>query len=69
MKEYIIEKYGSIDNFVEQTDVKISRTYLFKLVNDNTTNPSLAVLKELSRVLEIEIKDVIDLVYSNRHRD
>lgn len=69
MREYIHEHYGSIDNFVAKTEIELSRTYIYKLCDDETVNPTVAVLEELSRVLKIPIEEVMKLVYSNRHRD
>lgn len=69
IKELIINKYKSIDNFIEETDVQLGRTYLYRLVNDETVNPSLAVVEELARVLEKNVDDIVKAIYSTRHRD
>lgn len=69
IKDLIITKYKSIDNFIEETDVQLGRTYLYRLVNDETVNPSLAVVEELARVLEKNVDDIIKAIYSTRHRD
>lgn len=69
MREYINKHYGSIDNFVEQTEISLSRTYVYKLCDDKTVNPTIAVLEELSKALKIPMEEVMKLVYSNRHRD
>lgn len=69
IKELIITKYKSIDNFIEETDVQLGRTYLYRLVNDETVNPSLAVVEELARVLEKNVDDIVKAIYSTRHRD
>lgn len=69
IKDLIITKYKSIDNFIEETDVQLGRTYLYRLVNDETVNPSLAVVEELARVLEKNVDDIVKAIYSTRHRD
>lgn len=65
----INEKFSTIDNMLEVTDIQLSRTYLYRLVNDNTVNPSLEVIEELARILETSIDQIVKAVYSTRHRD
>jgi len=69
LKELIEDKYGSIDKLIKETDVQLSRTYLYSLVYDDTVNPSLEVMQELSKVLEVEVKDIVEAIRSSRHRD
>lgn len=65
----INEKFSTIDNMLEVTDIQLSRTYLYRLVNDNTVNPSLEVIEELARILETSVDQIVKAVYSTRHRD
>lgn len=65
----INEKFSTIDNMLEVTDIQLSRTYLYRLVNDNTVNPSLEVIEELARILEASVDQIVKAVYSTRHRD
>lgn len=69
IKDMINEKFSTIDNMLEVTDIQLSRTYLYRLVNDNTVNPSLEVIEELARILETSIDQIVKAVYSTRHRD
>lgn len=69
IKDMINEKFSTIDNMLEVTDIQLSRTYLYRLVNDNTVNPSLEVIEELARILEASVDQIVKAVYSTRHRD
>ena len=61
LEEVIKQKYGSLDKMLENTE-EISRSYLFKIVNGETNNPSKNILKELSRLLELSVEEVIKLI-------
>lgn len=69
LKEIILRKYASIDEFIEATNVPISRTYLYRLVNDTTVNPSLTVIEILATILGMEMTELAAIIYSNRYRD
>lgn len=69
IKDLIEEKFSSIDNMLESTDVEISRTYLYKLVSEGSINPSLEIIEELARVLEKGVDEIIKAVYRSRYRD
>lgn len=61
LEEVIKTKYGSIDKMLEQTD-QISRAYIYRLVNGSKSNPTKNILQELSRLLEITVDEVVELL-------
>lgn len=61
LEEIIKNKYGSVDNMVANTD-QISRAYIYKLVQGTKCNPTKDILKELSRLLEMPIEKVVELI-------
>ncbi len=70
IKDIVVEKYGSINNFVEEnyTKLKISRTHMYKLLNGENVNPTVETLVELAILLEIP-EEVVFREYSTRHRN
>ena len=69
LKELILEKFESVDKFLNATDIQLSRTYLYRLLFDEEVNPSLAVIEELARVLEKSVDEIVKAIYSNTHRE
>lgn len=61
LEELIKNKFGSIENLTAQTD-KLSRAYIYKLIQGTMSNPSKDVLKELSRLLELPVEKIIELI-------
>lgn len=70
IKEIVVKKYGSINNFVEKnyTKLKISRTHMYKLLNGEDVNPTVETLVELATLLDIP-EEVVFREYSTRHRN
>lgn len=70
IKDIVVEKYGSINNFVEEnyTKLKTSRTHVYKLLNGESANPTVETLVELATLLEIP-EEVVFREYSTRHRN
>lgn len=64
LEELIKNKYGSIDNMLNNTD-QISRAYIYQLIQGFKNNPTKDILKELSRLLEISLEEVVELLESN----
>ncbi len=64
LEELIKNKYGSIDNMLNNTD-QISRAYIYQLIQGIKSNPTKDVLKELSRLLEISLEEVVELLETN----
>ena len=64
LEELIKNKYGSIDNMLNNTD-QISRAYIYQLIQGFKSNPTKDVLKELSRLLEISLEEVVELLETN----
>jgi hypothetical protein len=62
LKEYIIERYGSINNFLETTDIKISRSQVYYILNQGKNNITLESIREFSRVLELKEQQIIYLL-------
>lgn len=61
LEDIIKQKYGSVDNMVAKTD-QISRAYIYKMVQGVSCNPTKDILKELSKLLELPIGEVISLI-------
>ena len=61
LEEVIKDKYGSIDNMLNNTD-QISRSYIYQLVQGIKNNPTKDILKELSRLSELTIEEVVELL-------
>ena len=70
IKEIVIERYGSINNFIDKnyTKLKTSRTHMYKLLNGENVNPTVETLVELSTLLELP-EEVVFREYSTRHRN
>jgi transcriptional regulator with XRE-family HTH domain len=64
LEELIKNKYGSIDNMLNNTD-QISRAYIYQLIQGFKNNPTKDILKELSRLLEISLEEVVELLETN----
>ena len=61
LEDIIKDKYGTVDNMLVNTD-QISRAYIYQLVQGTKNNPTKDVLKELSRLLELPIEKVVELI-------
>lgn len=61
LETIIKEKYGSIDNMVLNTEI-ISRAYIYQLLQGVKCNPTKDILKELSRLLDLSIEKIIELI-------
>jgi transcriptional regulator with XRE-family HTH domain len=70
IKDIVIEKYGSINNFVEKNYLRLqtSRTHIYKLLNGEDVNPTVETLIKLATLLEIPEWEVF-YEYSSRHRN
>lgn len=70
IKDIVIERYGSINNFIDKnyTKLKTSRTHMYKLLNGENVNPTVETLVELATLLEIP-EEVVFREYSIRHRN
>ena len=64
LEELIKNKYGSIDNMLNSTD-QIYRAYIYQLIQGIKSNPTKDILKELSRLLEISLEEVVELLETN----
>lgn len=64
LEEAIKAKYGSIDNMLNNTE-QISRAYIYQLIQGFKNNPTKDILKELSRLLEISLEEVVELLETN----
>ena len=70
IKDIVIERYGSINNFIDKnyTKLKTSRTHMYKLINGENVNPTVETLVELSTLLDLP-EEVVFREYSTRHRN
>lgn len=56
IKEVRIKKHVSLKHLSEQTD--ISRAYLYDLENNRRVNPSIRILSDIAKALEVNVKDL-----------
>lgn len=68
LEDIIKNKYGSVDSMLQNTD-QVSRAYLYGLINGSKTNPTKDILKELSRLLDLSIEEVIKLLDKNEAKE
>ena len=64
LNKIIKEKYGSIDKMIEATDTRISRSYLYQIINGEKVNITVEIAKELQTLLDLksldELMELID---------
>jgi len=58
LKERIIEKFGSINNFYEVSRTTLSKTQIYYMLNHPKANPTIKVMSELARVTNVPIDDI-----------
>ena len=70
VKEKIVEQYGSINKFIDAVADKMSmsRTHMYKLIQNRNVNPTIDTLIELSELTNIPMEEIMN-EYRNRHRD
>ncbi len=70
IKTRIEQKFGTINKFIDSVfnETTLSRTYLYKLINNTEANPTMETMIELARITEIPLEEIID-EYSNRYRN
>lgn len=59
LNEIIKYKFGSVDKMIEQTNLSISRAYLYQILNGNKQNLTLQVMEELKDALGLETLDEV----------
>lgn len=61
IKERIIAEYGTINKFVDKhyTEMPISRTHFYRLINGDETNPTVQTIKALAKVMNLPEEDLI----------
>jgi len=69
IKQLILEKYKSINSFIQQTQTTISRTTMYRLLNNTTENPTRKTVEELARITGLSIEEVFNEYNSDRHRN
>lgn len=62
LKDLIVERYGSVNNFVESEDIALSRSQIYNILNQTRSNVTLASIQEFAKVLKMTEQDVIDLL-------
>lgn len=70
VKERIVEQHGSINKFIDSVADKmtVSRTHMYKLIQNKNVNPTIDTLIELSELTNIPMEEIMN-EYRNRHRD
>lgn len=62
IKELILSKYESIDNMLDTTELNISRSYLYQIINGDKDNISIEVAKPLADALDITVDELIRIL-------
>jgi transcriptional regulator with XRE-family HTH domain len=62
IKELILSKYESIDNMLDSTELNISRSYLYQIINGDKDNISIEVAKPLADALDITVDELIRIL-------
>ena len=62
LKDYVLNKYGTINKFLETTDINISRSQIYYILNQGKNNVTLESIREFSRVLNVSEQMIIDLL-------
>ena len=62
IKELILSKYESIDNMLDTTELNISRSYLYQIINGDKDNISIEVAKPLADALDITVDKLIRIL-------
>lgn len=70
LKERIEERYGSINKFIDsvQGSMTVSRTHMYKIIQNQNVNPTVETLIEVSELTDIPLEEILN-EYSTRHRD
>ena len=70
VKEKIIGMYGSLNKFADEKhrQLGISRTSLYRLVNDEKANPTMSSIAKLAELIDMPLEEVIH-EYCSRYRD
>lgn len=61
----IRNKYGNIDNMIRKTGTRLSRAYLYLMVNGSEVNMTVAVMEELQKLLDLPTLDAVKEVVDN----
>jgi transcriptional regulator with XRE-family HTH domain len=62
IKELILSKYESIDDMLDSTELNISRSYLYQIINGDKDNISIEVAKPLADALDITVDELIRIL-------
>lgn len=70
IKEKVEKEYGTINKFIDSVykKTRLSRTYLYQLIQNKDVNPTMETMMELARITNIALEDITH-EYSNRYRD
>ena len=62
IRNTILKNYKTINNFIDThyTDLNMSRTHIYQLVNYNIKNPGVQTLEKLAVLLKLPKEDVIN---------
>jgi DNA-binding Xre family transcriptional regulator len=62
LKELIINKYGSVNNMLDDPNISISKSYLYQIINGDKTNITVDVARELAQALEVKLDDLVEVL-------
>lgn len=70
IKERIEREFGTINKFVDihYTELGVSRSYLYSLINNEVCNPTIAIMIRLANLTKIPLEDIV-YEYSVRYRN
>ncbi len=62
LKGLIIERFGSVNNFFEKTQLNVSRTNTYAIINGENTNITVSTLKEIAQALGMSYAETVGLL-------
>lgn len=57
LKKLIEERFGSVDKMIEETNILISRTHLYRIINGET-NPTLQAIQTIADAMGLDFTEV-----------
>ena len=63
LDKLIKDKFGSVDKMIEQSNTKISRSYVYQIIGGDKTNLSVEMARELVTILELpSIESLMEII-------
>ena len=69
LEDLIRDKYGNIDNMIRTTGTRLSRSYLYLMVNGGEVNITMSVMEELQKLLDLPTLDAVKEAIKNDNKE